>query len=145
MIDTTINIDERILGRVRESAKQLNMPESKIVRKLLRKMIVKTGRSIKLFSSVKYQKNNGQKVWKKYHLLLSPQMYERCLDLRKVYKFSVSFFFSMEVEESLDLIVKQLFSGDCSDNYLETYSIQLWEDESEKIYVVKTKKKKNTG
>jgi len=50
-------------------------------------------------------------------------LYEKCIDLRKICKKSVSFLFSEEIERSLELIAGDLVSGNITDNYSDTYGM----------------------
>lgn len=67
------------------------------------------------WSRVRYQKRDETGNWRHLHLTLRPDEYEFFLDLRKVFKFSVSSLVAYAVEKYLEEIVKKLSKG--SDNY----------------------------
>jgi len=67
------------------------------------------------WSRVRYQKRGERGNWRHMHLTLRPDEYEFFLDLRKVFKFSVSRLVAYAIEKYLEEIVKKLSNG--SDNY----------------------------
>ncbi len=90
-IDTTINIKEEILKRVDETAIELNVTRSHLVSLLVERVTKVKNPNKNRFSRVKYQKREKNASWKRPHVLLESNVYEKCIDMRKLFKMSVSF------------------------------------------------------
>ncbi len=120
-IQTTININKIIIEELNKASNKLQLSRSYIIRLLLKELL-DDNKEIKIFNSpVKYQSRDLECNWSTFHLTLREDEYEFCLDLRKVYKMSLSFIIAFAVKKYLKKIF-MLFSthtlNNISDNYL---------------------------
>jgi len=60
------------------------------------------------WSHIRYQKRGKNEVWRQLYLTLRPDEYEFFLDLRKVFKFSVSCLVTYAVEKYLEEIFDEV-------------------------------------
>ena len=114
-IDTTININPNIYGLISRAVVLTGYSKNQIISSLMRRIGDDHHTMIATWSRIRYQKRAGKKDWHQLHLTLRPDEYEFFLDLRKVFKFSVSCLVAYAVEKYLDEILKKLYKGD--DNY----------------------------
>ena len=83
---------------------------------LLNKYLEKKYNQYRTFTRINYQKKEHNGEWTSLHLWLSPGFYEKCLDLRKLYKFSLSYI----IAQSIELYLCKLLKGE-TDNYFQNY------------------------
>jgi hypothetical protein len=120
-IETTLNINRNILTRLDYVSKVVNKSRTYIIRLLLGKMLDDERNLNQYWSRIKYQKRDLPDNWSTFHLILREDEYEFCLDLRKVYKMSLSHVIAFAVNKYLDKIMSLFSTGDDSrntDNYL---------------------------
>jgi hypothetical protein len=114
-IETTININPYVLGMISRAVLITGQPRNQIISNLLGRLAYDHVKMVATWSRVRYQNRNTGGKWSHLHLSLRPDEYEYFLDLRKIFKFSVSFLVSYAVEKYLDEILDNLCKGD--DNY----------------------------
>ena len=88
---------------------------------LLSRIIKNNNFNPRLYQTVKYQDSYPDTVWKREHIKLEPVLYEKALDFRRNFKFSVSWFISFAIVHYLDEIVKKLSNPDSCDNVMDNY------------------------
>jgi hypothetical protein len=120
-IQTTININKISLDQLNHASSILRISKTQIIRLLL-KQILEDNRNVKIFlSPVKFQPRDDKSNWYTFHLTLREDEYEFCLDLRKIYKMSVSYIIALAIKKHLVKIIN-LLNGksdkDITDNYL---------------------------
>ncbi len=71
--------------------------------------------------TVKYQGSGSDTVWKIEHINLEPVFYEKALDLRRHFKFSVSWFIAFAIFNYLDELVKDLSNSGNREKILDNY------------------------
>ena len=71
-------------------------------------------------SRIKYQKKDLPENWHTFHLTLREDEYEYCLDLRKIYKMSLSHVIAYAIKKYLNDILS-LFSDDERVKNADTY------------------------
>ena len=123
-IHTTFYIKSNLLVRLIAVSSSLNISVNSLVVMLIIKMIKRYIRSKPvIFSTVKYQKTDDDNSgWKIQHLSLDVDVYEKAVDLRKVFKKTVSLIIAIAIEKYLDEIVRELSNNKKSmDNYLHNY------------------------
>jgi hypothetical protein len=104
-IETTIYIHEVTLVRLRLAAAMTGYSCRSIISVLLRRYAEdNTGSSIQ-WTRVSYQKQDAGNSWRRLHLQLNPDEYEFFLDLRKVFKRSVSACVALAIDMYLDDVV----------------------------------------
>jgi len=120
-IVTTVNIRNDLLDKMISTKQELNISLNKIVRLLLSKALNWRNKSIKTFKSIKYQTKEEDIGWHKLHISLDGALYERCLDMRKLYKLSVSYILSICIKLYLDILNQELEKEQETDNYHKCY------------------------
>ncbi len=105
-IITTINIRSDLLEKILQKKETGNISLNKIVSNLLRGALSWPKNKLQTFISIKYQDKieDDELYYHKLHIALSEELYEKCLDMRKLYKLSVSFIGVVEAKLSLPLI-----------------------------------------
>ncbi len=104
---------------------EADLPKDKLIKLLVSRIINKNSFVPKPYKTVKYQESGQDTVWKIEHINLEPVDYEKLLDLRRHFKFSVSWFIAFAIINYLDELVK-VFSNsgnteDTLDNYVKDY------------------------
>ncbi len=119
-IQTTINVNKMIMGELNKASKTLNISRTSIIRLLL-KQFLDDNKKIQIFNSpVKYQARDKECNWSTFHLTLRQDEYECCLDLRKVYKMSLSSIIAFSVEKYLKRIIV-IFNTHAPENINDNY------------------------
>ncbi len=114
-IDTTININTSIFGMISRAVLLTGQPKNLIISSVMRRLADDYERLVQPWSRVRYQKRDAAGNWRLMHLSLKPDEYEFFLDLRKVFKFSVSCLIANAIEKYLDEILNKIHRG--ADNY----------------------------
>jgi hypothetical protein len=108
-IETTININMDILRMIDDVSFKAKYSRTHIIRILMKKIVIHdTDTLTKHFSLVKYQKHDKKEKWHAFHITLSPAEYEQFLDMRKVFKMSVSLIVAYAVRKYLKQLVEEL-------------------------------------
>ncbi len=107
---------------------------NKIVSKLLKTTTERKKIKPRLYRAVKYQKKEYEcQEFRNLHIDLDEVLYERCLDMRKVFKLSVSLILAICITEySEDLFRKET----STDNYMQNYVLFCLGDSEFSGYIV---------
>ena len=119
-IETTINTTKDIAEELLNASIKAGVSQSYIIVTLLKRAMGDSYRLTRSFSPVKYQKRNPLEIWHKLHIQLNEYEYEYCLDMRKLFKMSVSLIVSYAVKRYLKEILNKLFDTNkrkITDNY----------------------------
>ena len=116
LIETTINISKKNYITLKESAEILKITKNELIFRLIIRYFNRKLNNFAGSTRIKYQKNENGQGWKSIHVWFSPEFYDKCQDLRKFHKFSISFILSQAIE----LYLNELLNGQC-DNYLHSY------------------------
>ncbi|MCP4129553.1 MAG: hypothetical protein GY754_00930 [bacterium] len=123
-IDTTININIKLLDELHAASKQLKLSRSDLVILLLQRVVAEKKLPVFMFKQVRYQPRNFASNWKKIHVYPEVEAYEQWLDARKFLKWSVSALIAFAIQEYLEILLEEL-SGTGkpknSDNYPTDY------------------------
>ena len=120
-ISTTINIRKDLLVRMIRKKKKLEISLNSLVDLLLKKALNWNKNSVRTFISIKYQPYNKELGFHKLHVNLDQVLYERCLDLRKLYKLSVSYILALCIKLYLELLSNDIAESYVTDNYHNSY------------------------
>lgn len=121
-INTSIYIKSDLLGRVFETASYLGISSNKIITLLLYKVMNNKCSMYKLFNPVCYQRGDKNTKWNCFHISLKDNVYEAAIDLRKMFKMSVSFIIAIAIAEYLEEIIQDFYKNTANtDNYHHTY------------------------
>ncbi|MBP7901881.1 MAG: hypothetical protein KA015_03575 [Spirochaetes bacterium] len=117
---TTVLIDVKSLQLLRKASSLKKKSEAEIfdlvVKDILRRCLSKSKTSIA--GTVKYQNHDDYIV---YHYTVSSDLYEACLDLRKLYKVSVSKIINEAIKEFLGGVLGESGYSFCYD-FLDYFS-----------------------
>ncbi len=119
---TTINTDTLLLNKLREAMVEVDLPKDKMIELLISRIIKKNSFVPQPGKTVKYQDGGPEREWKIEHINLEPEFYEKVLDFRRHFKFSVSWFIAFAIIHYLDELVSDLLNNeDNLDNYSGDY------------------------
>jgi hypothetical protein len=121
MIRTTININKNLLSRLKKAMYDIDLPKDEVIKLLLSRILRKKDFHPRPDIRVKYQGRRLKKDWKKEHITLDPVFYEKFLDLRRNYKFSVSWFIAFAIRNYLDELVAELTNPRDPEKILDNY------------------------
>jgi hypothetical protein len=111
---TTINIHVDILNKITYAAQLKGVSCSEVIVILIKKVMDEWDNEARLSQLVQYQERSSPDTWHPFHINWKPDMYEYCLDLKKVRKMSVSLILAYAVKKYLKILLKK---GNLSDNY----------------------------
>ncbi len=114
-IETTILIKTDLLEKLTKASVVTGESRGSIVSALLRRYAIDNERCSVQWSRVRYQGRNEGQAWHRLHLVLNPDEYEFFLDLRKVFKKSVSSCVTEAIVGYLDEMLYKIKNN--TDNY----------------------------
>jgi hypothetical protein len=101
-------MNKKVMMELDETSKNLCLSRTCIIRFLL-KQFLDDNKKMKIFQSpVKYQARDDNENWSTFHITLNEDEYELCLDLRKVYKMSLSLIIAFAIKKYLKKIITML-------------------------------------
>jgi hypothetical protein len=118
IIETTLYLHRSILEMLDRESAITGRSRTSII-KLLMKMVMRENKNmIQSYSRIKYQGGDVKENWHRLHIVINEYEYEYYLDMRKLYKMSVSFILAFAMMRYLDNIVHELLCGNINtDNY----------------------------
>jgi hypothetical protein len=125
MIHTTIRMRVHLQKRIRLASLRSGISSKIILVSLAKKVIRESSGRRFCLRPVRYQRRCADEGWRTIHLSLPEEVYQKCVDLRGLFKFSVSWFFSRAVELFLDDVMRMLEGSGNSDNNQEFYHIRI--------------------
>ncbi len=119
-IQTTINMNKRIIKELNQASITLQLSRTNIIRLLLKQFLEDQNKMKILKSPVQYQERDTKSQWSKFHITLREDEYELCLDLRKVYKMSLSLIIALAIGRYLKkiFIINKKSTEEIRDKYL---------------------------
>lgn len=121
-IKTTFNIKLSQVYKISRLSEELNCSKSWIINSIFRKIFKSNSFKIRFLLSVKYQNRiNDKDSWKHFPVCLDGDIYEKCQDMRKLFKLSVSFILSEAIDRYLNDLKIEFCEGKNSDNYTPNY------------------------
>jgi hypothetical protein len=100
-METTLNVDIGILTQITRASKSRGISRSELITILIKKVMNENIITVNMGKLVKYQKKSSLANWHTFHLNLREDDYEYFLDLRKLFKMSVSLILAYAVEKYL--------------------------------------------
>ncbi len=119
--ETTVYVHEHTLEKIQKIISFTGKTKQVIVIWALSRISEDTDSHIIPWSRVKYQPRNKNTKWNQIHLHLSPAEYELFIDLRKIFKSSVSRMIAIAIEKYYKIIIREkriLTSGYRKTNYV---------------------------
>ena len=129
-IKTTININKELLKDIAKVSHARGKSRSEIIIMLLKNIMDKESNRANIHRSIKYQKRDDKKNWHRFHICLKGNVYEYCLDLKKILKMSLSHIVAHAAKKYL----KNLLYEKNTDNYLFKNYVIAKEDADGIIY-----------
>jgi predicted small secreted protein len=123
-IYTTVNLDLSLLQELSATAGRIKISKSELVSRLIIMFMKKNNMKIRMFQRVIYQERKLESSWHRLHINIKPQVYEYCLDLRKLYKMSVSNIIAYALKNFLFGVEADIKTGR-TDNYCLSYVFYL--------------------
>ncbi len=121
MKETTVNIDERMWDEIELTSIELHISKSELVGILLAHMFNRQRRAEMRTRRVKYQKKRKDSEWRDLFLNMEDDIYEKCQDMRRFHKLSVSFVVTIACRLYIKKIKKILKSTNITYNYCSQY------------------------
>ncbi len=122
-IETTISIKSKYLSLVTDISNQTNSSINKILCNLLKLSTIYQVKKIESCTRVKYQTSDDDTIWCTQHITLTPELYEKSIDMKKLYKLSVSYIIALAIEKYIKKCLKKANILTPTDNYENTYII----------------------
>ncbi len=119
---TTINADTLLILKLREAMAEVDLTKDELIKLLISRIIKKNSFVPQPGKTVKYQDGGPERVWKIEHINLEPVFYEKVLDLRRHFKFSVSWFVAFAIINYLDELVNDLSNSGNSAKNIDNYT-----------------------
>lgn len=107
-IVTTVNIHCDVLDRINRAAAILDITDGDMIVLLLRKFHQANRKQANIFSRVTYQRRDVKENWTVKRVVWCGIDYELFLDLRKLYKMSVSLLLAYSAYNYIDIIIEEL-------------------------------------
>ncbi len=101
---------------------EVDLSKDELIKLLISRFIKKNSFIPQPGKTVKYQDGGPERVWKIEHINLEPVFYEKVLDLRRHFKFSVSWFVAFGIINYLDELVRDLSNSGNSAKILDNYT-----------------------
>ena len=134
VLETTICISEENYQKLEEKKMETGFSKNRIIACLLGNEICSGKGDAVLMDTVSYQeKENGSRGFRRLHVGMEEDLYEKCLDMRKVFKLSVSFIIALCITKYLDDFN---FEDLKTDNYPGIYMFFCEKDKNLKGYIV---------
>jgi hypothetical protein len=116
LIKTTVYMHNEILSKIIKITGNNKKLRSSIIISFLKRVMKDNKNMVKLFRSVKYQDSDKKENWKTIHVSFREDDYEYFIDMRKLYKMSVSLIVSYAVKKYFFEIMNKLIGKFLSDN-----------------------------
>ncbi|MBN1497723.1 MAG: hypothetical protein JXA07_13190 [Spirochaetes bacterium] len=112
-METTLNIGVDVFGQIAAAADIRGISRSTLITSLLKCVMNDIPDSTRIGKMVKYQERRSSADWHVFHLSLREDEYEYFLDLRKLFKMSLSLILVYSVKKYLSKMMKK----NSTDNY----------------------------
>ena len=96
-IETTINISKSNKILIENAAFSLKTTKNEIIKNLMLKFLNDNLNNFAGLTRIKYQKKEIGEKWKSIHVWFSPEFYDKCQDIRKFHKLSISHILSIAI------------------------------------------------
>lgn len=125
IIKTTINIKSSQVMKLKSISAKLNISMSSIINNLVKMTFKVHEYKNQIFTSIKYQNKiiDSIDVWKCQPVSFTVDVYEKCLDLKKLYKLSCSRIIAESIDKYLDNLTFKIKEENTSDNNNSNYIV----------------------
>jgi len=125
MIKSSVNINIEKLSLLENFSEVNELSVNEVVSLLLRKILLDGNHAAKMFSAVKYQEIDPDKNWDTLTVYFKDVDYELFTDMRKFFKFSVSFLLAKAIDLYLDTLLSEV------EKILLNYADSYWDIQRE--------------
>ncbi len=115
-IETTINISQKNKSILEKNSETLKISKNDLIKKLIVKFLSQNISNFPDQKRIEYQKRKSGEIWKPVHIWLSPEFYDKCQDLRRFHKLSISHILA----KAIILYLHEILKGDF-DTYYHNY------------------------
>ncbi len=119
---TTIYIDTILLDKIKDAVAEVGESKDELVERLIQRIIDKNSFVPKPCKRVQYQDGGPGGKWKIEHITIEPVFYEKAQDLRRHFKYSVSWFIAFAIKYYLDELISDLKNPGKSENTPVNYA-----------------------
>jgi len=119
-VETTVNMDSWIKVRLCRASEATGRSRSWIVVTVMKRLAKQSGTLFRDTGCVRYQAGGERSAWRRTHLSLYGRDYDLFLDMKKLFRGSVSLLVAYAIERYLDTIVERVLNGEFNedtDNY----------------------------
>ena len=119
-IETTLNIEKKIMNDINNSSSNAGISRSKIIKLLFARTIKDNHKLVKSNHGIVYQDSDDNNEWHKFHIVYRIDEYEYYLDMRKLFKMSLSRILAYAVKNYLREVMEKLTAKNrkkFTDNY----------------------------
>jgi hypothetical protein len=120
IIDTTINCDMDVVRMLEAAAEESGRSRSEIIALILRRVMMEFSVLARDNRRVQYQERSTARTRKKVHVAVCNRDYEFFIDMRKLFKWSVSALVAYGARKHMDTLLKKLAEG-LYDEYADNY------------------------
>ena len=120
MIDTTAYLDRKCIDMLAGMAEEAGISRSKLVVLLLKRVMKDHAALVRYDRAVRYQERKPVAQRIRLHVVVDLRDYEFFIDMRKLFKWSVSFLIAFAVQEHLDELMAKL-ADEKYDEYADNY------------------------
>ncbi len=106
IIETTINIQKQLLEKITYAAQLKGISRIELIILLFKKTMEDAPKHVRHGKRIEYQSRHNHGEWHTFHIQLRPNDYECLLDLRKLFKMSVSLILTYAINKYLDKLMK---------------------------------------
>lgn len=120
MIETTLSLRKHVREALGRAVEITGSPMSRIVLLAMKREMKNYGAMAREGGRVRYQARCGDGGWRITHIAVEQRDYEMFMDMRKLFKCSVSLLVSLAVVKHLDDLVDAILGGNFdeeADNY----------------------------
>jgi hypothetical protein len=118
---TTVNIDKFYKEKLEAALKKTGIHQREMISLMLDRLTKDIAFEAKPYETVKYQESDPDIQWKTMHITYYPVFYEKAQDLKRNFKFSVSWFITYAIANYLDSIVGELLDSTNNKIIMDNY------------------------
>lgn len=129
-LKTTLNIRLSKAEKIYLISQKFDLSISFILNTLFKMIFESHKFEAKFYKKIMYQDKiiDNSDRWKRLPISFQEDVYEKCLDMKKIFRLSSSFLLSEAIDKYLDKLLIELKLKKNSDNYTNNYLIYLTRD-----------------
>ncbi len=120
-IDTTVNLKRINTNKIEKVSNEINVTKNFLISEIVKIIISNCYFTKKEPSRIKYQDRDKKNTWKIMHMYIDYDVYEKCLDMRKIEKMSVSFIINRGINKYLYEVKMKILNKIKTNDYKHNY------------------------